>query len=47
VDDADPAVVARNRQAVEALERRGATVKQIRLPNLNWMRLSHAIKVGR
>jgi Asp-tRNA(Asn)/Glu-tRNA(Gln) amidotransferase A subunit family amidase len=44
-DDADAEVVQRNRQVLDELVKRGATVKDIRLPNMNTARMSHAIKI--
>lgn len=44
-DDADAAVVERNREMLAELVKRGATVKKIQLPNMQQARMSHAIKI--
>jgi Asp-tRNA(Asn)/Glu-tRNA(Gln) amidotransferase A subunit family amidase len=45
-NDADPEVVTACRSAVKALENRGATVVPISIPHLQWMSLSHGIKIS-
>ena len=45
-DDADPEVVRACRAAVDALKQRGATVVPISIPHLQWMSLSHGIKIS-
>ena len=45
-NDADPEVVSACRRAVAAREARGATVVGISVPHLNWLSLSHSIKIA-
>jgi Asp-tRNA(Asn)/Glu-tRNA(Gln) amidotransferase A subunit family amidase len=44
-NDSDPAVRKACQDAVSALEKRGAKVTKVNIPNLGWLRLSHAIKI--
>ncbi len=43
--DATPDVVAANREMLERLKRRGARVKEIRIPGLESMRAAHAVTI--
>ena len=44
-DDADGAVVVRNREMLQELQKRGAAVKKIALPNMQQARMAHAFKI--
>jgi Asp-tRNA(Asn)/Glu-tRNA(Gln) amidotransferase A subunit family amidase len=46
LEDASPAVVGAAKNAIALLEARGATVKEIAIPNIGWLRLAHAIKIS-
>ena len=44
-EDGDEEVVSRNREVLDAMVKRGATLKAVKLPNMNSARLAHAIKI--
>ena len=44
-DDADAVVVKRNREMLSELQKRGARVRQISLPNMQQARMAHAFKI--
>jgi Asp-tRNA(Asn)/Glu-tRNA(Gln) amidotransferase A subunit family amidase len=45
-NDSNPAVRQACQDAVDALQKRGATVQKVNIPNLGWLRLSHAMKIS-
>ena len=46
LEDSSPAVVKENKRVLDGLIKRGAKVKNFKIPNIKWARLSHALKIS-